>query len=289
MMVLLIVVFLSSLVLTGIFLQYALKKSILDLPNERSSHQQPTPRGGGIVFVTVFYLFLLCMFVTNAISQSLWLSLLGGIPIAIVGYCDDVFTVKIQWRILVHMIAASWGIFWLPISHAWIVPIAIFLTVWFINLYNFMDGIDGLAASEAIFVSIVAGIAFINSDSSVSLLCFGLAFSVFGFLYWNWAPAKIFMGDIGSGFLGYFFAIMLWATVSPHKTSLFFWLILLAVFFGDATFTLLRRILQRKKWYQAHREHLYQKLVQKGLRHYQMTLLVMLVNMAILLPMALYL
>src|SRR3990167_1382245 len=117
MMELLVIVFFSSLILTSAYQKFALKKAILDLPNARSSHHQPTPRGGGIVFVTVFYVFLTYLFAMQIVSQSLFFSLLGGIPIAIVGYCDDVYTIKIQWRILVHVAAAIWGILWLPISH----------------------------------------------------------------------------------------------------------------------------------------------------------------------------
>lgn len=277
---------LVSLISTGIFKKYALKKAILDLPNERSSHQQPIPRGGGIVFVGLFYLLLSYLFAVHAIPKFLLMSLLGGLPVAIIGYCDDLYSVKIHWRMLIHIFSATWGIWWLPMPHTLITIFAIFMTVWFINLYNFMDGIDGLAASEAIFVSAVAGIVLLQTDKGIAILCFGLAFSVLGFLYWNWSPAKIFMGDIASGFLGYFFAILLWSTASIHLLPIFFWIILLAVFLIDATFTLLRRILQRKKWYQAHREHIYQRLVEKGLAHHHMTLLVISINMMVLLPLA---
>lgn len=283
-----IAIFLASLILTGFYTRYALNKAILDLPNERSSHQQPTPRGGGIIFVSVFYVALLYLFAAHLVSSSLFLSLLGGIPVALIGFCDDLFSIKMQWRMLVHVLAAIWGILWLPTAHLYITLFAVFLTVWFINLYNFMDGIDGLAASEAVFVSIVAGLVLLSVDQGASIVCFVLGFSVFGFLYWNWAPAKIFMGDIGSGFLGYFFAIMLWSTESLRVAPIYFWLILLAVFLIDATYTLLRRIIQKKKWMQAHREHIYQLMVQKGLMHYQMTLLVILINMVVLLPLAIY-
>ena len=285
---LLLFVFVSSLTLTYCYKEYALKKSILDLPNTRSSHVHPTPRGGGVVFVSIFYLFLLGLWKMEWISSSFFIALLGGIPVALIGYCDDLYSVRAQWRILVHIASAIWGITWLGLVDDVQFVFAILLTIWFINLYNFMDGIDGLAASEAVFVALISGVVLIQSDFGLSLTCFGLAFSVFGFLYWNWSPAKIFMGDIGSGFLGYLFSILMWSTVSTHVLPLFFWLILLAVFLFDATYTLLRRMIQRKKWYEAHREHIYQKMVQNGLAHYQMTLIVILVNMVILLPLALY-
>jgi len=152
-----------------------------------------------------------------------------------------------------------------------------------------MDGIDGLAASEAIFVLAVAGsVLLFQGNVGVGRLCLGLAFAVVGFLYWNWKPAKIFMGDIASGFLGYCFAILMWATASTHALPLLFWLILLSVFLIDTTYTLLRRMIQRKKWYSAHREHIYQQVVQKFFSHDQMTLIIISINIVVLLPIAVY-
>ncbi|MDP1573490.1 MAG: glycosyltransferase family 4 protein [Coxiellaceae bacterium] len=286
---LLIAAFIFSLSFTGLFRKFALQKAIIDLPNERSAHVIPTPRGGGLVFTVAFYGLLVTLWFLNEVQTPLFLSLLGGIVVAIVGYWDDLYHLKIQWRFLGHCIAAVWGIAWLPIPHGVDTFLAIFLTVWFINLYNFMDGIDGVAASEAIFVSVAAGIALLHHDAGVSTLCFGLGAIMLGFLCWNWAPAKIFMGDVGSGFLGYCFAILMWATAAAHSLSILFWWILLAVFLVDATFTLLRRMIQGKKWYQAHCEHGYQKLTQKGLSHAKVTLCMMGINIFILLPAAFFL
>ena len=283
-----IVISMTTFTLTGFFRRYAIKKSILDLPNERSLHATPTPRGGGIIFVFVFYVFLFCLFFLHCITRDLFLSLLGALPIAIIGYCDDLYSLSMHWRLLVHCLSATWGIAWLSFSSVADMFFPIFLTLWFVNLYNFMDGIDGLAASEAVFVAIAAGIVLLPINTPVSMICFGLGFSVLGFLFWNWQPAKIFMGDIGSGFLGYCFAILMWSTTSAHRLPISFWFILLGVFLVDATYTLLRRMIQRKKWYSAHREHIYQKMVQAGLQHYQMNLIVILINLVILLPLAVY-
>jgi len=121
-----IAIFFASLILTGFYRRYALHKAILDLPNERSSHEQPIPRGGGIVFVGIFYALLIYLWCSQAIATPIFLSLLGGIPVALIGYCDDLYGVKIQWRMLVHCLAATWGILCLPIPHTSILFFAIF-------------------------------------------------------------------------------------------------------------------------------------------------------------------
>ena len=288
-MVLFAELFIASLFFTGLYRKFAILKSIVDRPNERSSHVIPTPRGGGLIFTALFYFLLTKLWLFNLIPTNLLLSLLGGIVVAFVGYWDDLGHLKIQWRFLGHCFAAVWGVAWLPIPLGLDTFFAIFITVWFINLYNFMDGIDGIAASEAVFVSTAAGFALLHHDAGISTLCFGLGFIMLGFLCWNWAPAKIFMGDVGSGFLGYCFAILMWTTAATHHLSVLFWWILLAVFLIDATVTLLRRMIQGKKWYQAHCEHGYQKLTQRGFSHAQVTLCMILINVVILLPAAFFL
>ena len=288
-MVLFAELFIASLLFTGFYRKFAILKSIVDSPNERSSHVVPTPRGGGLIFTVLFYFLITKLWLFNVIPTNLLLSLLGGIVVAAVGYWDDLHHLKIQWRFLGHCVAAIWGLLWLPIPHGFAMFFPIFITVWFINLYNFMDGIDGIAASEAIFVATVAGVALLHHDPGISILCFGLGFIMLGFVCWNWAPAKIFMGDVGSGFLGYCFAILMWATAATHSLSVSFWCVLLAVFLVDATFTLLRRMIQRKKWYQAHCDHGYQKITQRGFSHAQVTCCMMLINIFILLPIAFFL
>src|SRR5690606_7293985 len=131
--------------------------------------------------------------------------------------------------------------------------------VWMINLYNFMDGIDGIAATETVMVCALAGILLLASGASIiAWTAWALAAACLGFLRWNWAPAQIFMGDVGSGFLGYCIAML--AIVSSREGSfpLWVWLILLGAFVVDAGVTLLRRMKQRLKWYEAHHSHAYQ-------------------------------
>ena len=278
-----------SFTLIFYFRNFALQKSIIDIPNERSSHEQPTPRGGGVVFVGIFYVLLSILWLMHQIKANIFYAFLGGIPVALVGYCDDVNGVKIYWRFLVHLVSSMWCVAMLGLMHSffWIVPVV--LIVWFINFYNFMDGIDGIAATQAIYVTAVAGVMlFLNNHIGLSVLCFGLFAALIGFLYWNWQPAKIFMGDVGSGFLGFFFGTLMFSTAVQYKIPVIFWFILMAIFLCDAGCTLLYRILKKKKWYMAHREHLYQRMVQSGWEHSQVTLLVVVINVFILLPSALF-
>lgn len=294
-----LVAFLSSLALTAWARQQALRKAILDIPNERSSHTIPTPRGGGFGFVVVFYIGLVVLWLTHQIDARLALALCGGVPLAYVGHLDDKHGLSARWRFGVQLLVAIWGVAWLggvPVFDwgcgQWPVPVigsilAVIATVWLINLYNFMDGIDGIAGLEGIFVLGTAGVvmAYVGSPLAgvAGLLVAGLA----GFLVWNWPPAKIFMGDIGSGFIGYIIALLLFSSNNAHTLPIPFWIIVLALFMFDAFYTLMARLLRKEKVYEAHREHAYQRLVQKGFKHWQVTVGEGVVNILLALPLAL--
>lgn len=283
----LFLLFLLSLFFTRSICLFSIKKNILDVPNQRSSHQMPTPRGGGLAFVSVFYGAILLLWLNHCIQTPIFLSLLGGIPVACIGYCDDVFGVKAQWRASVQVLSAICGIYFLGDITVLFCIVEIFITVWFINLYNFMDGTDGLAGMEAVFVSGAAGyFLLLNGVYSIAFICLSLTFSVLGFLIWNWSPAKIFMGDVGSGFLGFIFADLMWITHTHHQLPLSVWWILLGVFIADASYTLLHRMVLKKKWWTAHREHAYQRLVQSGISHKHITLAVLCINVVFCFPLA---
>lgn len=293
-------VFLLSTFLTWLMKVYAVRKLIFDIPNERSSHTIPTPRGGGIAIVLTFIFSLLWLRLIDVIESSLvWTLVGGGIVIAILGYCDDVYSVKSRLRILIHFIVAMWSLYWLGglttldlgtvkiQLHGIGYLLTIIGFVWCINFYNFMDGIDGLASSEAIFVSLASGITLLFlGKSNLAMIMWLLFASVSGFVLWNWPPAKIFLGDVGSGFLGFVFAALGLYTINKGFLPLSFWMILLAVFLLDATFTLLYRVYHKKAWYSAHREHAYQHLISYGATHRQITVSIILINFCILLPCA---
>lgn len=295
-----LIVFAFSALMTWVARLYAIHKAILDIPNERSSHQIPTPRAGGLGIILTFILSLVWLGWFNLLDQKLVVALFGGgLAVAAIGFCDDVYHVKPRWRILVHILAALWAVYWIGGFSSvdigeWHFPLhwlgaflAVFAIVWCINFYNFMDGIDGLAGTEGIFVSLVSGLFLWGSGHFLlAILMWFLAAANAGFIVWNWSPAKIFLGDAGSGFLGFVFGTIGLYTANQGFLEIAFWWILLAVFLCDATFTLLKRICQGKRWYSAHREHAYQDLISQGANHRQVTLGVQAINCCILLPMA---
>jgi Fuc2NAc and GlcNAc transferase len=293
--------------LTGWLRRYALAASLIDIPNARSSHQLPTPRGGGLSMVIVFLLGLLSLFCLDLVTVSaLWAFLGAGSIVAITGFLDDHGHIAARWRLLVHFSAASWGLYCLGGLPVLILPVpgfelvaldlgwlgqllAVLYLVWVLNLYNFMDGIDGLASIEAITVSLGAALLYVL-QTEVSALWIApvlLAVTVCGFLVWNFPPAKIFMGDAGSGFLGIVLGLLSIQAAWLDSSFLWSWLILLAVFITDATWTLFRRLLRGDKVYQAHCSHGYQYAARYYQSHKKVSLAVAVINIIWLLPLAL--
>ncbi len=295
---------LSSFVLTGALRGYALKRSLLDTPNSRSSHTVPTPRGGGMAIVAVFLGLLLAMCWWGAVGEVMAIALLGaGGGVAALGFADDHGHIAARWRLLGHFVAAAWALFWLGGLPGVVVfgvafdlgwpgdALALLFLVWLLNLYNFMDGIDGIAAVQAICACLgsVLCYAVVSGDLSAAggapeVL---LACAVVGFLCWNFPRARIFMGDAGSGFLGIVIGILALNAALDEPRLLWCWLILLGVFVVDATFTLLRRLLRGEAVYQAHRSHAYQAAARRFGRHVPVTSSVALIDLCWLLPWAL--
>jgi Fuc2NAc and GlcNAc transferase len=297
----------ASLFLTGVLHRYALAHSLIDIPNARSSHSAPTPRGGGVAIVVSFLLVLLLIAAMGLIAWSLAWALLGaGAGVAVLGFLDDHGHVAARWRLLGHFSAAIWALFWLgglppvnvfgfTLELVWLghVLAAVYL-VWLLNLYNFMDGIDGIASVEAICVCLggtllYALLGFAGSAQPTGLfVTLLLMAAVAGFLFWNFPPARIFMGDAGSGFLGITLGILSLQAAWVEPQLLWSWLILLGVFIVDATFTLLRRLFRGDKVYEAHRSHAYQHAARQYGRHLPVTLAVAGLNLGWLLPIALW-
>ncbi len=290
-----------SWALTGFLYRYALAKNLIDIPNERSSHSIPTPRGGGVAIVASFLVVLPVLNKFDLLSTSVCLALSGaGCAVAVAGFLDDHGHIAARWRLLVHFSAAAWGLYWLggfpPLSvfgHLldlrWFgyVGAAIYI-VWLLNLYNFMDGIDGLAGIEAITVCCGGSLMvwFVAPDSNAWVLPAFLAVAVLGFLLWNFPPAHIFMGDAGSGFLGIMLALLSLQAAWIEARLLWVWLILLGVFIVDATVTLCRRVLRGEKFYEAHRSHAYQYASRVLGAHRPVTLAVCAINIFWLMPVA---
>ena len=292
---------LVSLLMTAALRKYALAKSIIDVPNDRSSHTVPTPRGGGVAIVFSFLAAIAVLTGTGLIDSNLMLGLAGsGGLIAIIGFMDDHGHVAARWRLLGHFAAAAWGLYWLggvpqliffgyELNLGWAAGIAaaVYL-VWMLNLYNFMDGIDGIASVEAVCVCLGACLVytFSNHEALIALPLL-LAAAVSGFLFWNFPPARIFMGDAGSGFLGIMLALLALQAAWAEPLLLWSWLILLGVFIVDSTTTLMRRLLRREKVYEAHRSHAYQFASRRFGSHLTVTAAVAAINALWLLPWAL--
>ena len=291
----------AALFLTYVLRRYALARSLMDIPNARSSHSVPTPRGGGVAIVLSFLLALALVATTGSLDWPTSLALLGaGGFVALVGFLDDHGHIAARWRLLAHFLAAFWALGWLGGAPAldvfgaqfdlgWLgfALVAVYL-VWLLNLYNIMDGIDGIASEEAICVCVGGALLYLLlGKPELALLPLMLAAAVAGFLYWNFPPARIFMGDAGSGFLGIVLGTMSIQAGWVDPALFWSWVILLGVFVVDATFTLVRRLLRGDKVYEAHRSHAYQYASRQFGRHLPVTLAVGGINIAWLLPIAL--
>lgn len=286
---------LATLGLTGAVLRVAHTRAWLDVPNDRSLHSIPTPRGGGLGIVATMLGFLLIGGALRVVPPRLVAALWGGIvATALVGYIDDRRGVHPLARAAVHLAAGAWVVAWLgglsvvhvggrTLTLGWFGSVlATVLIAWCVNLYNFMDGIDGIAGSEAVIVGLVSGILFQATGArDLAWLALLTAASSAGFLAWNWPPARIFMGDVGSGSLGLIFGTLAVSAEITSSVPMLIVLLLLGVFIVDATITLLRRMARGERWYQAHCSHAYQRLVQTGWSHRRVTTAVILVDLGL--------
>lgn len=267
--------FVLSICLTGLFRRYALKKELMDHPNHRSSHREPTPRGGGIVFVMVSLAAFLWACEFRVIPSNIFkIFALPAFMIAVLGYCDDVKGLSAKLRLAIQVAAAVIFLYSIQLSGIGFGTIQLLMiigaVVWSTNLYNFMDGTDGLAAIEALTVYGIGGLLLWHYGAhSLALLAGIIVAAVGGFLVWNWPKARIFMGDSGSLFLGFLIIPIALVGNIEYGLSCLVWVMLYLFFFMDATLTLLRRLIHREKWYEAHRLHAYQRLHQAGYSHSQ--------------------
>ncbi len=282
-MVLLILSGFSLLISIGVtgLVKQRFSEQLLDIPNDRSSHQQPTPRGGGIGFVVSFaftygLFYVLSLYLTNEGGTEillphpakLWVTLM---PLAIVGFLDDSHNLPASWRYLVQLSVAAISVFWFATNPAelgeaktWFgfVATAIGMTA-MINFYNFMDGLDGLVAGVS-----AMQLGFLAIYLPLNWLWLLVA-ALIGFLWWNWSPAKIFMGDVGSTVLGAIVAIALLQANDARLT----WvgLAITLPLIGDAIYTLICRLIRQENIFKAHRTHLFQRLQQSGFTHAQVS------------------
>ena len=268
----------ASLVGTRLILWLLRRRSILDLPNERSSHRVATPRGGGLAVVPVLLVAWLVIGQTGTPDQAHASLVLCGaaLGLGVVSWIDDLKGLAVGWRLAAQAIAvaaAVWalpggGPYWGGLLPAGLDAVAAgLLWLWFINLFNFMDGIDGLAGAET--VSLGAGVAVLaviaGMDDVTVLHGLTALAAALGFLRWNWQPARIFLGDVGSVPLGFLLGwLLLDLSAQGYWVSA---LILPLYYLADSSITLVKRGLRGAAVWQAHREHFYQRAVQQGRRH----------------------
>jgi Fuc2NAc and GlcNAc transferase len=290
-----LLVFACAAVLLGWFgahqmIAWARRNQMLDVPNDRSSHMAPTPRGGGSGLVLVVLAAVVVLMLRGTLAAAEGAALLCGGAIALTGWLDDRHGVRPRWRLLVQVAAAACVVLLLgapdavdlgsasiPLGFAG-GAVAVCALVWLTNLFNFMDGIDGIAATEtAVVAGVAGGMLFMAGATGPATIAVTLAGAAGGFLVVNWQPARIFMGDVGSGFIGFTMGTLALLAQQRQAVPLAVWLILLGVFLFDATATLLRRV-AREPVHVAHRRHAYQRAVQCGMSHARVTMAVLGIN-----------
>jgi Fuc2NAc and GlcNAc transferase len=285
-----VLVFAAAFGGTWLVRRYALAR-LLDVPTDRSMHTTPMPRGGGLAIALAAFGGLIAGGLAGWIDwRSVVGFVVGGAAIALIGWVDDLRGVSARARMTVHIAASAFAVIMLggfpllnlgfgPVHLGWFGGVlAVVGITWAINFFNFMDGIDGIAGVEAATVAIAGGaLLVLGGKASLGWMAFVIAAAVLGFLPWNWSPARIFMGDVGSGLLGFFFGVLAVASENDGGAAST-WGLLLGVFVVDATITFCRRLLRGERVYEAHRKHAYQRLVLTGLTHRQVCALVLLVN-----------
>ncbi len=276
--------FLLALLATHLLLKvtyrYALKH-LLDTPNERSSHTIPTPRGGGIA-VSLSSLTVLIYFAftdINIPTSELTLIAIASGTLAALGYADDHLSLSRRLRFGVTLAALAASVWLLPspnlqlghitLTNSWILfPLLLLASTWFLNLFNFMDGIDGIASVQTLTALIGAALILLSQgEHNWSYLLIVLSAPALGFLIWNFPPAKIFLGDSGSYFWGALIALLAITTAANTQLNIWSWIILLGVFIADSSWTLTTRILTKQQWNSPHRSHAYQKLSRRFNSH----------------------
>lgn len=289
-----LLLFILSFLLTFLSRKIALRRNVIDVPNERSSHEQPTPRGGGIAIVISWFTGIILLYFNHLISNGLFYAFLSGLLLAFISLLDDIYSIRPSYRLLFQLFSTALAVYFLggielPLLSNYPVWLRLMISmvlvlggIWFINLYNFLDGTDGYASLEAIFVSL--GLM-VFSGSEISLI---LIAATTGFLCWNWPKAKIFMGDVGSTQLGFVLFVLGVYFHNKGSMDISIWIMLTSLFWFDATFTLYRRWRNKEKLSEAHNKHAYQRIVQYGFSHRRVLFVLVLVNTIIFIMILLY-
>jgi len=280
---------LFSFALSGLAAWYARRSGLLDHPGERHSHNLATPRGGGAGLVAAFLISALLLTGPDKPASWVFCMMPGMAVIAILGAWDDHRSLSVRFRLSVQL-AVSAALVWYAANAGWMegaIPMVLggFFVIWMTNLYNFMDGSNGMAALQGIFGGLILAFLFHGAGdgwfSSISLL---LAACCAGFLPWNTGRAKVFLGDVGSLALGFIFAALLLYGAGTGAFGIPVAVLVMLLFLTDATLTLAARVIRRERWYNPHRQHLYQRLIAHGWTHGRVALLYQVINVTLILP-----
>jgi Fuc2NAc and GlcNAc transferase len=293
-------IFIISSVGIFIYRKIAISLGILAYPNFRNLHEISIPRGGGIVFSSIFVIGVFVLWYIDLLSEELLLILgFGAAGAALFGFIDDVYNIRASRKLLIQILLSIWMLYWLEggalLNDAGFlgiitIPLLMLFIVWMINAYNFMDGVDGMAVSGAFYIT--GTLTFImlitNGSSEMTVLFILLMASLGAFMVFNWPPASIFMGDSGSIFLGYLFGSFILITIARNELSIWTWLVIFGYFFADTTVTQIARLILVKKYYKAHRSHAYQNLARITGSHLKVTGGVTVYHIIWLLPLSLW-
>jgi Fuc2NAc and GlcNAc transferase len=278
-----------SFLLTGIATWYARRRGMLDHPGDRQSHTKVTPRGGGAGLVAA--LLITSLLFSGDSTPGFWLqSVLPGVAVlALTGWWDDHASLSVWVRIVIQLSVAI-NLLWYALNAGWIDGVvAMFMiglfVIWMTNLYNFMDGSNGMAGLQGVFAATVLAVLFhLSGDVQFSGFSLLLAACCAGFLPWNLGDAKVFMGDVGSLALGFLFAALLLYGMGTGAISQAVALMVMLLFLTDATLTLLMRVIKGERWYNAHRQHFYQRLIAAGWTHGRVAIFYQAINLTLVLP-----
>lgn len=282
---------------TGLVLRLLRRHAILDHPNHRSTHAVPTPRGGGLAVLAILLPAWTVVSLWNGMPPELGAVLVGALFLAIISWVDDLRRLGPAVRFAAQLMAVALGLAYMggaePVFQGylplWLDRLATaLLWLWFVNLFNFMDGIDGMAGTEAAclgggvaLIALIAGWPVTSWPGGAAPLGLTLAAAAIGFLLWNWPPAKLFLGDVGSVPLGYLLGWLLLEVAASGAWAVA--LILPAYYLADATWTLLRRLSRGERVFEPHAQHFYQQAVRNGLSHSRVMRAVLLANFVLIL------
>ncbi len=269
---------------------FATKLGMIVPPGDRQNHEIATPTGAGLGLVIAIVLTSLCVHVVIPIPSFWWINVLPGILLlTIVGWLDDKRSVSSVIRLLVQLVVSLWllGFVWSQFSLrevGWFVS-TIIAMVWLMNLYNFMDGSNGMAGFQGVFAGLVMA-AFFQADEqyAMGLIALSIAAACAGFLPLNFPNARAFMGDAASVPLGFIFASLAVYGIQAGSLSLPLSVLVMSVFIVDATLTLFARVLRGEQWYTAHTEHVYQRLIIRGWSHRKVLVVYQAINVILVLP-----